>query len=400
MHSAAYTFTIAFTLVGTASAQVFYATDGSTADNWRLDTATGVSAGPEWTGARATGLADDDAAQVYYIGYAAELRTASYGAPGGGTTLLGSTTYQGVSRSFTGLGAHNGVLYGTHNSGVEGLYAIDLVTLATTLVHTYSNQEIALEGMDFDPATALLWGANDGAAYTDPQGATGRGVMIVDVTQPIVTEALLYPYPVGENDYDGLAFDPAGRVYLIEDEPAPLANLDATTGAYDPSPPANASTIVGIYSAGTFTTGAPVGVGTNYCAAAVNSTGASARMAATGSAVAASNAVTLTASRLPNHAFGFFLTSRSQGFVQNPGGSQGNLCLSGAIGRFVGPGQIKNSGASGAIDLGLDLTRMPTPTGFVAVAPGDTWNFTAWYRDVAGGVATSNFADGLSVTFH
>jgi len=178
-----------------------------------------------------------------------------------------------------------------------------------------------------------------------------------------------------------------------------MHNLDAATGTYDPTPPTSAVTITGIYAAGTYTSGAPVGVGANYCAAATNSTGVTGAMSAAGSAVAASNALTLTASRLPNNAFGFFLTSRSQGFVQNPGGSQGNLCLSGAIGRFVGPGQIKNSGATGAISLALDLTRQPTPTGFVAVVAGDTWNFTAWYRDVVGGTATSNFADGLAVTF-
>ena len=82
-----------------------------------------------------------------------------------------------------------------------------------------------------------------------------------------------------------------------------------------------------------------------------------------------------------------------------PGGSQGNLCLGGAIGRYVGPGQIKNSGAAGTFDLVLDLASTPTPTGLVQVLPGDTWNFTAWYRDAVSGVATSNFTDAVSVTF-
>ena len=34
----------------------------------------------------------------------------------------------------------------------------------------------------------------------------------------------------------------------------------------------------------------------------------------------------------------------------------------------------------------------------IAVMPGDTWNFVAWYRDVNPS-NTSNFTDGLSVTF-
>ena len=86
-------------------------------------------------------------------------------------------------------------------------------------------------------------------------------------------------------------------------------------------------------------------------------------------------------------------------FVQMPGGSRGNLCLGGAIGRYVGPGQIKNSGATGSFMLALNLTQTPTPTGLVSVLPGEAWNFQAWHRDAVGGVATSNFTDGVRVQF-
>ena len=75
------------------------------------------------------------------------------------------------------------------------------------------------------------------------------------------------------------------------------------------------------------------------------------------------------------------------------------LCLSGGIGRYVGPGQIKNSGATGSFSLQLNLATMPTPTGPVSAQVGETWNFTTWYRDAVGGQATSNFTDGYSVTF-
>ena len=97
--------------------------------------------------------------------------------------------------------------------------------------------------------------------------------------------------------------------------------------------------------------------------------------------------------------FSFFLTSRTQGFSANPGGSQGNLCLAGAIGRYVGPGQIQSSGATGSITLQLNLGAMPQPTGPVAAVAGQTWNFQAWYRDAVAGTPTSNFTDGLRVTF-
>jgi len=143
------------------------------------------------------------------------------------------------------------------------------------------------------------------------------------------------------------------------------------------------------------------GLGVSYCGPAVpNSTGSSAELVADGSAVAASNDVTLTARVLPLNSFGYFLTSRTQGFVMNPGGSQGNLCLGGSIGRYVGPGQVQNSGAQGAFALALDLTQHPTPSGPVAVVAGETWNFQAWFRDSIGGVATSNLTDGLQVQFN
>lgn len=142
------------------------------------------------------------------------------------------------------------------------------------------------------------------------------------------------------------------------------------------------------------------GLGQNYCGPAVtNSTGAQGQMSAAGSADVALNDLTLTVDGLPANAFGFFLLSQSQAFIPSPGTSMGNLCVGGSIGRFVGPGQIQNSGAGGSFSLLIDLTQIPQPTGFVSAQPGDTWNFTAWYRDSLGGSSTSNFADGLTITF-
>jgi hypothetical protein len=141
-------------------------------------------------------------------------------------------------------------------------------------------------------------------------------------------------------------------------------------------------------------------IGTSYCSPAVaNSTGSAGHLGATGSVVASANNLTLEASSLPLSSFGFFLTSTTQGFTANPGGSQGNLCLGGAIGRYVGPGQIKNSGTTGEFSLVLDLTQTPTPTGFIPVLAGQTRNFQTWHRDSISGVATSNFTNGLSIQF-
>ncbi|MEZ6015018.1 MAG: formylglycine-generating enzyme family protein [Planctomycetota bacterium] len=110
------------------------------------------------------------------------------------------------------------------------------------------------------------------------------------------------------------------------------------------------------------------------------------------------NDLVLTSSGLPLNAAAYFLCSRTQGFVQNPGGSAGDLCLGNPIGRLVG-GVAVNSGATGVVDVTADLNVMPQPTGAVAVLPGETWNFQCWYRDAAGGSATSNFSDGLAVLF-
>jgi hypothetical protein len=141
------------------------------------------------------------------------------------------------------------------------------------------------------------------------------------------------------------------------------------------------------------------GIGVNYCAANPNSTGQTSLISGAGSASIAANNLTLEASRLPNNAFGYFLTSLTQANTPNPGGSQGVLCLGGSIGRYTGPGQIKNSGVTGEFSLLLNLTQIPTPTGFVTAVAGQTRNFQAWHRDAVGGVATSNFTDGLAVTF-
>jgi hypothetical protein len=121
-------------------------------------------------------------------------------------------------------------------------------------------------------------------------------------------------------------------------------------------------------------------------------------LTATGSNSVVANNLTVIANQLPTNSFGLFLTSQAQGFVTQPGGSQGILCLGGAIGRYVAPGQIQNSESTGSFSLVLDLTTMAHPANPVAVQPGDTWNFQAWHRD-ANPTTTSNFTDAVSVTF-
>lgn len=139
-------------------------------------------------------------------------------------------------------------------------------------------------------------------------------------------------------------------------------------------------------------------LGTSFCQPAPNSTGLRSKTISYGAPFASANLFVLSATGLPFNTFGIFLTSRTQGFTPNAGGSAGNLCLSGPIGRQVG-GQIYGSGQGGWITSMPDLTQQPTPTGLVAVMPGETWYFQAWFRDVENGTQTSNYSDGQCVTF-
>jgi hypothetical protein len=110
----------------------------------------------------------------------------------------------------------------------------------------------------------------------------------------------------------------------------------------------------------------------------------------------ADNNVTLVASALPANKFGYFLVSATQGFIANPGGSQGNLCLSGKTARYSS--NILFSGSAGTYQMAVDLTLLPPPIN-LAVSSGDTWNFQTWFRD-SNPTNTSNFTDGLSILFN
>ena len=101
--------------------------------------------------------------------------------------------------------------------------------------------------------------------------------------------------------------------------------------------------------------------------------------------------MTLTANQLPPNQFGYFLTSMTPSFPFFPPGSQGYLCLGGNIGRYNA-----SVGQGPSFSLQLDLTSMPVNPRFVAVVPGDTWNFQGWYRDIGN---TNNFTDAVSVLF-
>ena len=282
---------------------------------------------------------------------------------GGGPASTGSSALIGVRNTFVGdqSGAKFEQWFSSAQYGVTSFGVVDLYGAA--------NQT----GVDLHLTFVCDLAANTCAVYEN-------GTMVSSLAHGFALEGV-----VGI----GQVHDPAGGDSDI------LFGTIYGVAVYDEMlPPAE----IAAHSAAFF---APGNLGTNYCTATAvpNSSGQIGVMSAMGSRVVADRDFTLVAEQLPTTSFGFFLTSMTSSFVANPGGSQGNLCVGGAIGRFVGPGQIMNSGQTGAISLDVDLAMLPTPTGFVLAQPAETWFFQAWHRDSAGGSPTSNFTDGLEVTF-
>lgn len=140
--------------------------------------------------------------------------------------------------------------------------------------------------------------------------------------------------------------------------------------------------------------------GSPFCAqSALSSTGLAGRLRATGSSAVSRNNVTLVADQLPDQQFVLFLNATALGFVANPGGSLGDLCLGEVFGRYAGPGQVRSKSSLGLASLQLELPRTPSGPGFVPITSGQTWNFQAWHRDLLAGTAASNFTGAIAVTF-
>ena len=92
------------------------------------------------------------------------------------------------------------------------------------------------------------------------------------------------------------------------------------------------------------------------------------------------------------------VASSEFGFVANPGGSLGNLCVDGStLGRYNA--SIFNSGPAGTASIPLDLMNIPSGGGVVTITAGMTYNWQAWYRDVVGGAQSSNFTEARSAVF-
>lgn len=128
-------------------------------------------------------------------------------------------------------------------------------------------------------------------------------------------------------------------------------------------------------------------IGSSYCEPAQpNSTGQPAKLVVRGSARINFDWLQVDAYEVPAGEFGLFLMSQSQGSTVPPG-SQGTLCLGGAVIRMGG---VHQASQEGRLSQRLEPSTMP-------VLPGETWHFQAWYRDSAGG--TSNLTQAVSLQF-
>lgn len=137
-------------------------------------------------------------------------------------------------------------------------------------------------------------------------------------------------------------------------------------------------------------------IGTPFCTAVPNSTGVTGKCHVSGSQVAADNATTLAVTDIPAGEFALLVNGPATAFIQNPGGSVGNLCVAGGVGRFMG--DFQTSSPSGTVFFPINTQAMPRPNGqpaVVAIQAGETWHFQGWHRD---GV-DSNFTEATSVTF-
>jgi hypothetical protein len=87
-------------------------------------------------------------------------------------------------------------------------------------------------------------------------------------------------------------------------------------------------------------------------------------------------------------------TPTAQLFRYNVAGSPMN-----SIGGFDGTGTMINTVGTSTTGFGFDIPTLVPATVPIAIMAGDTWHFQGWYRDTPAGVGTSNFTNGLSLTF-
>lgn len=255
-----------------------------------------------------------------------------------------------------------------------------------------------------DPDGVEMWTRAETAGTVRVRGAAldAEGRAILGVTRESATEdvfeAIVYS---ATGSRVGAARFPVPTSAPHVTGPASSVHADARGGvviAHSTPIPGSASASDLHTTFGRFAIGGPTGSAICTFQQPTNSTGQSGRLTALGTDDRELNDLTLVADRLPSNATTLFITGDVFVTVLNPGGSQGRLCVGGAVGRYVRPGEVRRSDGAGRATLRLDLANTPSPTANVNVMAGETRFFQAWHRD-ANPTLTSNFTTGIAVTF-
>lgn len=370
------------------------------------------------------GLAYDDAANLVYILDGTDLYSVAYLEIGGAPT---SATFRGAVRDIATGGPLDaqGLTWCARDGGLYAS-ACDEIFRITVSSGAQPNCAIAvarlgwgaeIDGLACDARSGLFYGSNNSLTYTASLGGgTGKGLVEIDLSLGafgVDRKIAEYPYANPAANAEGLAIDPLGRLYLIRDRSGTVFRFDVDAGVYLGSNPGNSAlgTARRGQAGGAYAEELPGDLGEVYCdgnPAAMdpahpwsnpNSLGLVGELRAAGSALVADGDVTLLASRLPSRSATLFLVGRLRSFTLMPGASLGNLCLSGPIGRFVRPGELRMADSFGRASLSIDLTSLPTPMGDAAAQPGETWTFQAWHRDAVMGAVVSNFTTAIEIMF-
>ncbi len=135
-------------------------------------------------------------------------------------------------------------------------------------------------------------------------------------------------------------------------------------------------------------------LGSHPCDSNPNSSGATATIAAFGSADVSDQFLSLSATQVPENSIGYFLTGQFGGFVPLFNGSAGNLCLGGQIYRMHDTLQTANAGNR----IGRRVDMMDLAYGNV-ILPGSTWHFQFWFRDHGSMTPATNTSGSVAIQF-
>ncbi|MCP3933952.1 MAG: hypothetical protein GY708_01120 [Actinomycetia bacterium] len=297
-------------------------------------------------------------------------------------------------------------LYDPAQFGRAGAFNIDSVRFGIENANTMSGMQL-VEVVVHDGT-----GFPVGASSAPILGSASMMIADTDVamqtfeTLPFSTPIAMSPGQTFSVEVKVFNGQPQGDFFFIGSNTLGEMPLDSSflsapdCGAIDPVPTSSIGFDVDFIIDVNTRDGGPVVIGSPYCPNNPNSTGVPGQLVATGSTSAAQQNVLLSGSDLPPMQFGFFIGSDTQGFIANPGGSLGNICVLGNQGRYndASQGQILNSGASGAVSLQVGNINVPTnPAPGQPILAGETWNWQLWYRDIGN---TNNFTNAWTITFN